>query len=79
MREFAKTVWLLTFVIIAVTPVVAIMQSSLRASASIAPPDNLEQFLSQYDEMKWKDRRFSRQDREVGGGSHAASLFDGSA
>jgi hypothetical protein len=43
MREFAKTVWLLTFVIIAVTPVVAMMQSSLRASASIAPPDNLAQ------------------------------------
>ena len=30
----------------------AMMQSSLRASASIAPPDNLEKFLSQYDEMK---------------------------
>jgi hypothetical protein len=41
--------------------------------------EKLEEFFSQYDGMKWKDRRFSRQDREIGGGSHATSLFGGSA
>ena len=39
----------------------------------------LEQFFVQCDGTKWGGRRLSRQDREAGGGSHATSLFDGSA